>query len=125
MLFAVMLMGTSSFAATLDWSALGWSPDGALSQQYVNVDNSGIDINVTMTGDTGRFIGSTPNENATYGLDYYLDFDTNTEAVTTTIKFSSPVKLTALRWIDIDSDTFNDRIIVSAKDTTGATVLLK
>jgi len=108
-------------AATLDWDVVGWpgTTPATTNQTYLNVDGSGVNINVSMTGDTNRFTSNTPYD-VTDAIVYYPDYADNVEQITTTITFSSPVKLTGLRWRDIDSGTFNDHIIISAIDTNGA-----
>ncbi|WP_292663525.1 hypothetical protein, partial [Nitratifractor sp.] len=57
-LIAIIASG-SVFASTFDWSATGWN-DGDLSGSYTDVDGSGINITVTVTGDTDKFGDSTP-----------------------------------------------------------------
>ncbi|BAF73028.1 proprotein convertase P-domain-containing protein [Sulfurovum sp. NBC37-1] len=122
----MMLAGSSVSAATLDWNTVGWSPAGSLTQSYTDVDSSKVNIDVTMTEDTDRYNSGVPSVNSTYGLDYYVNYSSNTQKIKTTITFSSPVKISFLRWIDIDSGNpstdFDDRVIVTAKDTSGATV---
>ncbi len=119
-----ILFGTTVQAATLDWDVVGWpaTTPATTSQNYIDVDGSGINISVTMTGDTNRFTSNTPYD-VTDAIVYYPDYADNVEQITTTITFSSPVMLTGLNWRDIDSGTFNDHIIISAIDTNGATVL--
>ncbi|WP_292662972.1 hypothetical protein, partial [Nitratifractor sp.] len=59
LLSGIFLIGGSVFASTFDWSATGWN-DGDLSGSYTDVDGSGINITVTVTGDTDKFGDSTP-----------------------------------------------------------------
>jgi uncharacterized repeat protein (TIGR01451 family) len=110
-------------ASTLDWDVEVW-PASALTQTYTNVDGSGVDITVTMTGDTARFDNGTPVSLANR-LDLSAQFNTATETILTTIVFSSPVKLSNIRIRDIDfaANDFDDRIIISGKNTAGTTVL--
>jgi len=135
--FGFLLMGISIQAATLEWDTVGWSPDGNLSQSYTDVNGSGIDINIEITGDTGKLSGdSTPKLDDDSGklsnsnLEFYPHYDNETQSVTVTLKFSVPVKLSNLRWRDIDykaknwrgNGGFDDKIIVTAKDADGNTV---
>ena len=110
-------------ASTLDWDVEVW-PANALTQSYTNVDGSGVDITVTMTGDTARFDSGFP-VSVTNELDFSAQFNTATETILTTIVFSSPVKLSNLRIRDIDfnNNDFDDRIIISGKNTAGTTIL--
>jgi len=132
---AAAAMSTVLSAATLDWDTVGWSPDGSLSQSYTDVDGSGIDIDVTVTGDTARLTDSSPKLDddggnlANSNIIINPDYGTNTEEVTFTFKFSVPVKLTGLKWRDVDyyagsatQNGFDDKIIVSAKDEDGNVV---
>ena len=128
-------VGISLNAATFDWQTQGWDPDGNLSQDYTDVNGSGIDISVRVTGDTDAFIDSTPKLDDDDGnldndnLELYVDYDTNTQSVTVTFTFSVPVRLYDLLWRDIDyysgswrQSGFDDKIIVQAKDADGNTV---
>ena len=116
-----LFVGVSLSAAVLDWDAEQWSPDGALSQEYTDVDGSGVDINVSMTDDTNRFINSTPNDD-TNSLTLQVNFRSKTEKITTTITFSKPVILKDLVFRDIDSGSFNDKVIITAVDIDGNTI---
>ena len=131
--WGIMLSGSSAFAATFDWSSTGWN-DGDTSGSFTDVDGSGIDVTVTITGNTGNFDTNYPQLNNDGGglsndhLEEDLNFDDNTQSVTTTFKFSVPVKLSSLIWRDIDAmnqsswsgtTLFDDKIIITAKDTNG------
>jgi len=122
-------------AATFDWDTEGWTPDGPHSQNYTDVNGSGIDINVTVIGDTDKLTDSTPKLDDDGGnldnsnLMFYPDYSSNTQRVTVTFKFSVPVRLYDLLWRDIDyyaggsvQNGFDDKIIISAKDEDGNTV---
>ena len=130
--FIAVIASSLIFASTFDWSATGWN-DGDLSGSYTDVDGSGINISVTVTGNTDNFIYSTPkldDDNGNLNNDHLLeipDFDDNTQSVTTIFKFSVPVKLSSLIWRDVDAMDdgtylFDDKIIISAKDTNGNTI---
>ncbi len=138
MILLCMLFGVSAIqAATFDWSATNWQ-DGDLNNTYTDVDGSGIDITIETTGDTDKFENGYPKLDndggnlANDNLEYYADYDNDTQGITVTIKFSVPVKLSNLRWRDIDyydggsgwgsTDGFDDKIVVSAKDVDGNTV---
>jgi subtilisin-like proprotein convertase family protein len=117
-----LLAGSSVAAAVLDWDATdgGWN-DGDLSRNYSNVDSSGVDINVAITGDTGKFINSSPKSD-TDSLTHQVNYDNTSQSVVTTIVFSSPVTLRGVQLRDIDSGTFNDKVILSAEDGAGNSV---
>jgi len=134
LLFIGLSYSFSLNAATFDWDSLGWN-DGDLSASYTDVNGSGIDIDVTVTGDTDKLIDSTPKLDDDGGnldnsnLELYADYSSNTQGVTVTFKFSVPVKLYDLIWRDIDyyaggssHNGFDDKIIVTAKDKDGNTV---
>ncbi|ADV46004.1 proprotein convertase P-domain-containing protein [Nitratifractor salsuginis] len=129
----MLLLGSLAFPSTFDWETEGWSPDGALSQNYTNVDDSGVNVSITVTGDTDKLQDSTPKLDDGGGslsndnLEFYADYDDTTQKITVTIKFSTPVKLSNLRFRDIDyaddgTYEFNDKIIVTAQDIDGNTV---
>ena len=107
-------------AAVFDWDLLGW-PAESLSENYIDVDASKIDISVNITGDTNRFNAGYPTDN-TDSLSLRVNFANTQEQVTTTIRFSTPVLITNLSLRDIDSGTFNDKVIVSGKDMFGNTL---
>jgi len=117
LVLGMLLLATSSFAATFDWNATNWSA-GNLNGTYTDVDGSGVDITVNVTGDTQYFVDSDGDGNPDYPavddadgymsssnyFEKYVDFSVATDSVTVTIKFSVPVKLSSLRWRDIDGD---------------------
>ena len=129
LVIGMMVGGSLVSAATFDWSTVGWS-GGELAQSYTDVDGSGIDIDVTVTGDTDRLGDGSPKIDSNY---FYLDanYQNDTQSVIVTFKFSTPVKLSNLKWMDIDSDprlwgssNFDDRIIVSVKDSDDNAVVI-
>ncbi|SFV58246.1 internalin, putative [hydrothermal vent metagenome] len=130
--FALWTGVSSAYSATFDWSSTGWN-DGDLSGSYTDVDGSGINITVAVTGNTNKFNSGYPkldDSNGNLNNDHlmeYPDYDDNTQSVTTTFKFSVPVKLSSLIWRDVDAmndgnNLFDDKIVVSAKDVDGNTV---
>ncbi|SFV90145.1 Calcium-binding protein [hydrothermal vent metagenome] len=124
---------STASAYVFDWNSTGWQ-DGDTSGSYSDVNGSGVDITVQMTGDTDRFKDNYPALNDDDGnlnndhLEEDVDYTDNTESVTTTFTFSVPVKLSSLVWRDIDamdqnsfwSNTlFDDKVIIRAKDVDG------
>jgi len=136
---SLLTWSVTLYAYTFDWHTQGWS-DGSFSQSYSNVAGSGVDINITVTGDTGKLTNSTPKLDDDGGnlsndnLMFYPDYDDTTQKITVTFRFSSPVRLSDLRWRDLDylapssglfggnSGGFDDKIVVTAQDEAGNTV---
>lgn len=86
----------ASEAVVLDWTTVWW-PDGALSRNF-NIDFSspGQDVNVTISGSTGRFFDDYPQitEDFTGGfgsstdqLDLFVNFGSLSEVITVTVTF--------------------------------------
>ncbi|BAF73025.1 hypothetical protein [Sulfurovum sp. NBC37-1] len=128
LVMGMTLAGSSVFAATLDWSSQGGWDAGDLSKNYTNVDGSHIDVDVDITGNTGRFENNEPNDitdSVDTSLDLDVNFNTKTESVTTTLYFSQPIQITKLRIRDIDyadqflGAKFEDRVIIKAADDDG------
>jgi len=125
----IYLCTSGLYAYTFDWNTQGWD-DEDLSNSYTDVDGSGIDISINITGDTNRFGDNSPRLDDDDGnlnndnLKLYVNYKNKTQSVTETIKFSVPVRLSNLRWRDIDysNNRFDDKVIVSAKDADGNTV---
>ncbi len=124
----ILLAGSTASAATFDWGTVGWAPDGSLNQSYANVDNSDINVTVTVSENTDRFRHSTPLLDDHNGglahkhLKLDADFADSDENVTVTFQFSTPVKLSGLRWKDVDYSNggdvgsgYDDKILVYAK----------
>ena len=113
-----IVSATSLMASTLDWSVVGWNPKDSSTHSYNNVDNSGVNISVSVTGDTNRFPSNTPK---IYSNALYIppNFGTDTESVTVTFTFSKPVTIDTLKLKDVDrfnssSTKYIDRVIVNA-----------
>ncbi len=136
LLAGILWSGGQAAAATFDWSSTGWN-DGDTSGSFTDVDGSGIDVTVTVTPSNAPYQDNTPklDDDSSFwssglGHDHLeedLDFNSSTQSVTTTFKFSVPVKLSSLIWRDIDamndgSNLFDDKIIITAKDTDGNTI---
>jgi hypothetical protein len=98
-------IGTPVLAATVDWSALNWTP-GSLSNSYdVDPGSAGNDVTVTVSGNTGQLQPSLDTGNpqtpaitqAFQGglssvpktLELALNLSNNTQTVTVTVNFSS------------------------------------
>ena len=128
----------SASTYTFDWEKEGWTA-GALSGNYSNVQGSGVDIDISVTGDTAYLAKgpSSPQVDDGFGQVGHkafhtdVDFKDKSQSITVTIHFSRPVVLSGLTWRDIDSqrgtpvkNNFDDKIIVVAKRASGATVSL-
>ena len=125
---ALLSLQLSSY--TLDWDDTdgGWN-SGDLSHEYKNVNDSGVDINVSITGNTDKFQNNAPSAD-TNSLKYDVDYDNTSQEVNTTITFSKPVILEGIRFRGIDSKKYlyvfnewNDKIVIEAKDINGNSVL--
>ena len=107
-------------AYRLDWSQEGWD-EGELHAIYRNIEDSGVDSKIDFSGDVSSFSHAYPDdsddENGSLVLE--VDFDNDTQAVEATIRFSYPVLVHNLGFRDIDSGSWNDKLIVAAKDRNG------
>ena len=132
LVLVMMFVGSSALAVinTFDWSVQGWTA-GQLSKSYTNVDNSGVDIDITVTGNTNRFYSGEPAEKNDTDIGHEtfstsLNFNSGTESITVTIEFSQEVVLSNLKWYDIDwlnGNLYDDKIEVRGYDASGNTVL--
>ncbi|MFD2724966.1 hypothetical protein [Hyunsoonleella rubra] len=116
----------------LDWSQApsssneyNWLPNGSLTNTYTNVDNSGIDITITFTGDTGSlgvWGSQTPkvgnSSSALYeGLDLYTTGFSAT-GITCTITFSSPIYALSFDMHHVNASGANgDKYTITGIDT--------
>ncbi len=122
---------------TLDWSSapsasneFNWSPGGALTNTFNNVDDSGIDFTVTFTGETGSFDvwgSQTPKVgNSASSLDESLDIKTtgfSSTGITCTITFSSPIYALSFDLSHVNSNGTNgDMYTITATTTGGSTI---
>lgn len=119
----VLVQASSAFAWDFIWNTEGWSPDGALSQSYSNVNGSGVDIDVVVTGDTGNFNSNTPRINSNR-LESYPVFNSNTQSVTYTFTFSQPVNIEDFNLWDIDGNnsSWADGLSITAQTVDGQTI---
>lgn len=122
---------------TLDWSSapsasneFNWSPIGALTNTFNNVDDSGIDFTVTFTGETGS-LGTwgtqTPKVgNSASPSEESLDLITNgfsSTGITCTITFSSPIYALSFDLSHVNSNGTNgDMYTITATTTSGSTI---
>ncbi len=136
---SVLFSGGTAFASTFNWENEGWN-DGDLSKSFSNVDGSGVDITVNVTGNTNRFEGGwNPSPSVKDDLQQHIghkafstsvNFENTSESITVSIHFSQAVILRGLKWRDIDwthySNTvgYDDKIIVVAQDASGNAVSL-
>ena len=124
MALGVLMLGNADLSAyTIDWSTLNWS-QGSLNNTATNVNGSEVDLTLKITGNTSDFNSGSPDYNSQYGIDYYVNFGSSSNSVTTTLSFSTPVKISFFRIIDVDYSTnnFDDRVIITGKDRYGNTV---
>ena len=133
LLLFINLSSLNLYPYILDWDNTdgGWN-SGDLSRNYKNVNESGVDINVSITGDTDKFQNNAPSAD-TDSLKYDVDYDNNTQEINTTIIFSKPVILKGIRFRGIDSTNqsfpislltgSDDKVIIEAKDINGNSVL--
>lgn len=119
---AALLLGGAPRAAayTLDWDVLDWTPSGARTNTFSNVDGSGVDVRITMTGDVSFFATSYPDDAMTNGtapdnrraLWTRIDSYQNTnQSITVTVEFfangtETPTNLllTSIPILDMDSN---------------------
>ena len=105
MVAAVFVLAGSASAVLVDWSALNW-PAGSLSNSYdVDPANTGNDVTVTISGDTGQLqpsiVAGNPQTPAItrafdgglgtnpYTLELALDLTSNAQSATFTLDFSA------------------------------------
>ncbi|MEM1156782.1 MAG: hypothetical protein AAGH72_00875 [Verrucomicrobiota bacterium] len=92
--WVVALYGTS-YAFLLDWaSATPDYPTGDLDHTFTNVDSSGVDIRVRITGRVANIDSGAPNDD-TLGLFLAMDQDTNQRRIRMTVDFYETGTLTA------------------------------
>jgi len=145
---AIFAFSESASAVLVDWSALNW-PAGSLSNSYdVDPANTGNDVTVTLSGDTGRLQPSLAAGNpqtpaitrafdgglgtSPYTLELALDLTSNTQSVTFTLNFSAlyaaGVSNVSFTLFDIDANnaggsTYQDVISnIHATSTTGTLI---
>ena len=106
-------------------------PPGELSNIYENVDDSGIDVNITFTGETntlGFWEGQTPKvgSKSSYlykGIDLLTNGFTGT-GITCTITFSKPIYALSFDIHHINvNNTNGDKYTITGQDTNGNTIL--
>ncbi|WP_203258491.1 LamG-like jellyroll fold domain-containing protein [Hyunsoonleella ulvae] len=123
---------------TLDWASTpsasneyNWTPDGAITNTFSNVDNSGIDFTVTFTGETstlGSWGGQTPrvgtsaSGGTTENLDLYTTGFSST-GITCTITFSSPIYALSFDLLHVNAGGgHGDMYTISATTVSGGTI---
>lgn len=124
---------------TLDWDATpsasneyNWTPGGALTNTFTNVDNSGIDFTITFTGETGTFgtwggtqtpkVGTSATGSSVESLDLYTNGFSST-GITCTITFSSPIYAFSFDLVHVNAGGgHGDKYTISATTTSGGTI---
>lgn len=123
---------------TLDWSSApsagneyNWTPAGALTNTYTNVDDSGIDFTITFTGETGTLgswggqtprVGTSASGGTTENLDLYTTGFAST-GITCTITFSSPIYALSFDLLHVNAGSgHGDMYTISATTTSGGTI---
>ena len=108
-------------------------PAGELTNTYSNVDDSGVDINITFTGETntlGFWEGQTPKvgSKSSYlykGIDLLTKGFTGT-GITCTITFSKPIYALSFDIHHINvNNTNGDKYTITGQDTNGNTIFPK
>jgi uncharacterized repeat protein (TIGR01451 family) len=117
--------------AVLDWDTVDWTA-GSLNQSY---SVGGGTVSFAITGDTNRFLNSTPDDNTTntgglspvqesllLDVNFAAQTTIGDEAVTVTIGFSHTggVSNVSFTIFDVDLNTWTDQVIVTANN--GATI---
>lgn len=117
----------------LNWSTFpeafneyGW-PTGSLSNTYINVDNSDVNITISFTGETNSFgfwAGQTPKVGTKSSYLYKgLDLLTNgftKEGITCTITFSKPIYAMSFDIHHVNVHAGNgDKYTITGKNTNG------
>ncbi len=117
MIVSILLLQAAAVSAQtfdFDWSIDGWSPTGlgAMPRNHTNVAGSGVDIQISVSGDTNNFISNTPNVNDDSGnladdsLNLAVNYDDKSDNVIITFTFSSAVHiLDGITIKDIDRST--------------------
>ncbi len=123
---------------TLDWATVpsasneyNWTPGGALTNTFTNVDNSGIDITMTLTGEIGTLgnwggqtpkVGTSATGSSTESLDLYTNGFSST-GITCTITFSSPIYALSFDLLHVNAGGgHGDMYTISATTTSGGTI---
>ncbi|MCP5539173.1 MAG: PEP-CTERM sorting domain-containing protein [Akkermansiaceae bacterium] len=142
---SLLLPGVVHAQFLLDWDLYDTSDwaDGTLNGTFTNVNGSGVDVNVAVTGDTSYFESYAPrirevDANSPYG-EKFLQFgnidytDSSSQSITVTLSFfetgtTNPVELSAFSFQFFDIDTtyntnnsslvnYNDRMTFSGSPT--------
>ncbi|WP_309380713.1 PEP-CTERM sorting domain-containing protein [Cerasicoccus frondis] len=115
--FAVAILSCLAIATaagqsyTLDWNSLSWTP-GSTSQTFTNVDGSGVDVTVSISG--GTFLGGYPRLSTDItgggpaGQNYLMmliNESSSGNGATVSIQFSSDVESLSLGMFDVDTGT--------------------
>ncbi|TBN00381.1 T9SS type A sorting domain-containing protein [Hyunsoonleella flava] len=123
---------------TLDWASVpsasneyNWTPGGALTNTFTNVDNSGINFTVTFTGETGTLgswggqtpkVGTAASGGSTENLDLYTTGFSST-GITCTITFSSPIYALSFDLLHVNAGGgHGDMYTINATTTSGGTI---
>jgi hypothetical protein len=143
LIIVILFFGEKSFSQTsytLNWAA-SFSPSWAsndISGTATNIGGSGINatVNMVSSGGAGTFVGSYPRvdgvgdivvSGSTNAVQVNMDFNSNTEVMTTTFTFSQPVSGVKMGIADIDKNssiTNNYLDSVSISGTYGTLTIL-
>ncbi len=112
-----------------DWTTQGWTPSGtgSLPRSYTDIDGSGVDAEINITGNINRYGSGYPTTSSSPGDDSmlsFLDFASNSESITITFTFSEAVYINDITVMDIDRGrrfSWRDQIQVTG-DTGSATI---
>ncbi len=123
---------------TLDWSSapssaneFNWSPNGALTNTFSDVDGSGIDFTITFTGETSTLgiwgaqtpkVGNFASGSTIENLDLYTNGFSST-GITCTITFNSPIYALSFDLNHVNAGGANgDKYTITATTTSGGTI---
>jgi hypothetical protein len=120
-------------AFDFDWGTIGWADGNTGPQSFIDVDGSGVDVTVQVSGNTDRFISGAPSLFAVDGNDElrsFLNLVTTSESVTFDISFSQPVTVEGLAVKDIDSAftfaggliNYSDAILIEGVVASGPSI---
>lgn len=103
-------------AVVLDWNSVSWA-SGTLSHSYdIDPSNPGNDITITITGNTGQFIGGRPEITTDFtggygsspapdNLELWADFSNRYQEITVTVTFNYAAGVNDVNFMLFDVDT--------------------
>ena len=115
-----LMWGTSVFGYVLDWNAQSWTY-GNTSKTFVNLNGSGVDVTVTISGNTGNFVSGYPRitnpssggfgggypNNVSDNLELFVNHSSTSQSITVSVTFSQEVENVSFSLFDLDRGTKN------------------